>query len=261
MQSQRVSLGILVLLAVLPSASAQSNNPTNGIRNLAGSGSTWAMQAMATLTGGLPVNSVTESGTVTRTLGSDEEQGTITLRSSGIMASRVDIATSVGTRSEIRTWSASWPDGAWIDLQGQRHPMSLHNCWTDAVWFFPALSLLADYADPNLVFTDLGQEQYDGGSVEHIQVYRTASGLSQEELKRLAHLSTVDYYLASQNALPVAMTFSTHADGDLNVDISVVITFSGYQGVSGILVPFQVIKSRNGTTMLQISISSATPNG
>jgi hypothetical protein len=219
------------------------------------------MQAMLALTGGNSVNSVTESGSVTRTLGGDQESGSITLQASGVMTNQISISTSIGNRSETRTWQNNLPAGSWTGLDGTQHPMVLHNCWSDAVWFFPALSLLADYADTNLVFTDLGPEQYQGGSVEHIQVYRTASGLSRDRLRILARLSTVNYYLDSQTALPVAIAFNTHADSDLSVDIPIVIVFSSYQSINGVQVPFQVVEALNGTVMLQISITSAIPNG
>ena len=261
MKFHRVLLSICVLLAAFASASAQSQKPVKGITSPAGSGTTWAMQAMLALTGGNPVNSVTETGSVTRTLGGDQESGSITLQSSGIMTNQIGVSTSVGTRSETRIWQSKYPAGSWTGLDGTQHPMILHNCWTDAVWFFPALSLLADYADPNLVFTYLGSQQYQGGSVEHIQVYRTASGLSPDRLRILARLSTVDYYLDSQTALPVAIAFNTHADSDLNTDIPVMIVFSGYQPINGIRIPFQVVETLNGTPMLQISITNAVPNG
>ena len=141
MPSHRVPLSILILLALFASASAQSHKSLTGSKSPGGSGTTWAMQAMLALTGGNPVNSVTESGSVTRTLGGDQEQGTITLQSSGIMTNQISISTSVGARSETRTWQNNRPGGSWTGLDGTQHPMVLHNCWTDAVWFFPALSL------------------------------------------------------------------------------------------------------------------------
>ncbi len=260
MRFQRVFLSILLLLAVLVSASAQTHKASTGLKSFGSSGITWAMQAIASLTGGMQVNSISENGSVTRTLGPDQEQGTITLQSSGIMASEMDIATGSGVRSEIRTMTGSYPDGMWIGLDGTHHPMPLHNCWTDAVWFFPALSLLADYADPNLVFEDLGQEQYGGSSVEHIRVYRTAQGLSQDDAQRLARLSRVHYYLDSQTAVPLALAFETHADNNMATNIPVAMVFSDYRRSSGILTPFQITTSFNGTPMLQIAITSASAN-
>ena len=157
--------------------------------------------------------------------------------------------------------SGSYPDGTWSGFDGSRHTIPLHNCWTDAVWFFPALSLLADFADPNLVFDDLGQEQYGSSYVEHIRVHRTAQGLSQDDAQRLARLSTVHYYLDSQTAIPGALAFATHADDDMGVNIPVGIVFSDYRQVGGILTPFQIATSFNGTQLLQITITSVSPNG
>lgn len=263
MQFRRVPLSILILLVVLGSAAAQSRKSVTGIRNLAGSGSTWAMQAMAALTGGIQVNSVSESGSITRTLGGDQEQGTITLQSTGNTASQITLSTNAGNRSESRSWASdgSGPVGQWSGLDGQPHQMPQHNCWSDAVWFFPALSMLSDYSDPTMVFNDLGQEQHHGHNVEHIQAYRTSPGLPQDLAQQLARLRTVDYYLDSQTAIPVAMAFATHADGDVNLNIPVEIVFSQYQASNGIQVPLTVTRFFNGSPFYQITISSVTVNG
>jgi len=215
---------------------------------------------MLALTGGNPVNSVTENGTVTRNMGGDRQQGQITLQSSGLMTNQISVSLTRGALSETRSWENNIPSGTWTGFDGVQHPMAQHNCWTDAVWFFPALSLLADFADPNLVFTDLGQEQYHGGSVEHIQVYRTATGWQPEELRMLARMSTVDYYLDSQSALPVAMAYANHSDSDVGIDIPVMIVYASYSSIGGIQVPLQIVRAVNGSTVLQLSISNASPN-
>jgi hypothetical protein len=225
------------------------------------SGIGWAMQAMQALTGGVQVNSVFESGTVTRTLGGDQQQGSITLQSSGVMTNQLGISTGAGNLSETRSWDGRRPSGEWTGFDGQQHPMKRFNCWTDAVWFFPALSLLSDYADPNLVFTDLGQIQYSGGSAEHIQVYRYYSDLPQDLQQLIEALSTVDYYLDSTTALPVAMTFSAHDDSDVHRNVPFAVVFGQYQPVGGIQVPFQVTELLNGSSYLQITVTSAAPNG
>ena len=252
----------LVLLSTLAGVPTQTIAVDNQRRlQSAPSGAGWAMQAMAALTGGNPVNSVSESGSVTLTVGSDQEQGTITLQSTGIMTNQIAISTSAGNRSETRSWDGNRPSGQWTGLDGQPHSMKQFNCWTDAVWFFPALSLLSDYADPSLVFIDLGQLQYSGGSVEHIQVYRYLPNLPQEIQQQIQRWSTVDYYLDSQTALPVAMTFSTFGDHNLNFAVPVAIVFSQYQVVNGIQVPFQVTRLLNGSPLLQINITNVVPNG
>ncbi len=225
------------------------------------SGIAWAQAAMQALTGGNPVTSVTESGTVTVTIGQDQEQGTVSLQSTGIMTNQIAMSTNSGNRSEVRLWSGYTPSGQWTGLDGQPHQMAQHNCWTDALWFFPALSLLSDYSDPNLVFVDLGQVQYSGGSTEHIQVYRSPTSLPAGIQQEIQALSTVDYYLNSQTALPVAMAFSIHGNQDVNASVPVSVVFSQYQSVNGVQAPLQVTRLLSGSSQLQISITSVTTTG
>lgn len=254
-----ITLGVSLLLS---SASAQLK-PGQGQHPLPTgySGIAWAMQAMAALTGGSQVNSVSETGSVVRINGDDREAGSITLQSTGIMTNQITISTSAGNRSETRSWDSGMPSGEWTGLDGQPHQMGQQNCWTDAVWFFPALSLLSDYADPNLVFTDLGQIQYNGGSAEHIRVYRSLTNLAPGEQQVVQRLSTVDYYLDSQSALPVAIAFSIHGDRGVRFDVHLGIVFSQYQSVSGIQIPFTVTELLNGSPFLQITITSVATNG
>jgi hypothetical protein len=225
------------------------------------SGNNWVLQAMAALTGGTQVNSVSLSGTVTWNIGNNQGIGSITLQSSGNTNSQVQLTTNAGNRTETRSWAidGSGPLGQWTDLNGNQHQMAQQNCWTDAVWFFPALSMLSDYADPTMVYNDLGQEQYNGHNVEHIQAYRAIPPGSPTDI--LVRLSTVNYYLDSQTAIPVAMTFTTHGDSDVNANVPVVLLFSQYEPVNGVQVPFEVTRLHNGSTLYQITISSVNLNG
>ena len=116
------TIALFVSLSLLTaSAQVKPGEVRHSIQS-SSSGITWAMQAMQALTGGNPVSTVSESGTVKRTLGSGEEQGAIALQSSGIMASEVDITTDRGVRSEIRTMSGSYPAGVWIGLTENATP-------------------------------------------------------------------------------------------------------------------------------------------
>jgi hypothetical protein len=225
------------------------------------SGVTWAQQAMQALTGGNTVTSVTENGTVTAQLDGNQGQGSITLQSNGIMSNQLSLSISAGQLSESRSWDGSNPSGQWVGLDGRVHQMAQQNCWTDAIWFFPAMSLLSDYTDPSLVFTDLGQVQYSGGTVEHIQIYRAFSSLPPDVQQSLQPLSTVDYYLDSQTALPVAMSFSSHGDQSVSANVPVAVVFSQYQSVQGIEVPYQVVQLVNGSPFFQISVTNASVTG
>ena len=225
------------------------------------SGQNWAMQAMQALTGGAQVNSVSLAGPVVVVSGENQEQGTISLQSTGIMTSLLTISTSAGNRSETRLWDGFLPSGQWAGLDGQPHQMAQQNCWTDGVWFFPALSLLSDYNDPSMVFVDLGQQQYNGDLVEHIQAYRWPVNMPPDFQQQIQQLSTVDFYLDSQTALPVALTFFRFGDNNVSAMVSTTVTFSQYQSVSGIEVPSQVVRTLNGSAYIQINVTSVGLNG
>ena len=117
------------------------------------------MQAMAALTGGTQASSVSLSGTVTWNVNNNQETAPSALQSSGNTNSQVQLTTSAGNRTRPGAGESdgSGPVGQWTDLNGNQHQMAQHNCWTDAVWFFPALSVLSDYSDPTMVYNDLGR--------------------------------------------------------------------------------------------------------
>jgi hypothetical protein len=87
------------------------------------------------------VHDVTFTGTVTRSLGSEIESGTAILRALGPDESRVDLALPTGTQTEIRDSSSGNRQDKWITPDGSSGMFASHNCWTDAVWFFPCSGL------------------------------------------------------------------------------------------------------------------------
>jgi hypothetical protein len=171
--------------------------------------------------------------------------------------SRFDLTVAGGTRSEIRNLdSNSAPQGFWIGLDGTVHSMANHNCATDAAWFFPALSVLSQLSNPNLLVTYIGNETRAGVSVQHLHfVIQTsvATGLFQQ-------LSAEEVYLNASSNLPVAITFNAHPDNDASANLPVEVDLSNYQAVNGVQVPFQIQKLLNGSVLLDLTIQSATLN-
>jgi len=108
----------VLLLCMFLTAITASASDSCRPRQQNSSGVTWAMQAMAGLTGGNTVSSVSESGSVTRTIGNDQEMGTVTLKSSGIMTNQVVVSTNAGNRSETRSWSSRTTGGQRTVLDG-----------------------------------------------------------------------------------------------------------------------------------------------
>jgi hypothetical protein len=91
------------------------------------------------------------TGTAEWIAGSDDETGTVVLKTiSG--ADRLDLSLSAGTRSEIRSSTASGPVGSWIGPDGVSHAMAQHNLLSEAGWF-PAFTIGNLISSTNVVAT------------------------------------------------------------------------------------------------------------
>ncbi len=245
--SRRPAVVVLVLtFLVLTSDAVGQNPPASDPQALS-----FATQSIAALTGGTNISDVSLTGSVTWN-GSDT--GTATLQALGTGESRMDLALTSGTRTEIRDVQTGAPIGQWISPNNSSGNFAPHNCWTDAVWFFPALGSLA--AGPNVVLSYIGQESRSGVTVQHVQSYQYLTG----QFPSPQQLSTMDFYLDANTFLPVALTFNAHPDNDANTDLLVEVDFSSYQAISGVVVPLHIQKYQQGNLMVDVSISGASFN-
>jgi len=250
--SRPASLFVWILLLAPSLAAQQAPRDPQGVA--------LAVSALTALTGGAPVNDVALTGAATQIAGSTRETGTVTLKAKGTQESRIDLALSSGRHTQIRNQAPGYAQGAWSGSDAISHPIALHNCWTDAAWFFPPLSSLAALGSPDLAVSYLGQESRLGISVQHLRFWRQASTRSTNAIQLIHRLSTVDMYLDSASLLPVAITFNLHPDVDAGTDIAAEVRFSDYRQVSGIRVPFHVQEFLNGGLVLDILISNVTVN-
>lgn len=216
----------------------------------------YAAHSIAAMTGGTTVSDITLTANVTWNAGSDT--GTATLRALGTGESRMDLALSSGTRTEIRDTQTGTPLGQWITPNNASGHFALHNCLTDPTWFFPALGSLAQ--GPNVVLSYVGPETKNEQSVQHIQshVYQT-NGPSVSSLTP-QNLSTMDFYLDAATFLPAAVTFNTHPDNDATTNLLVEVDFSNYQTISGVDVPMHIQKYQQGNLMEDLVVSGTLFN-
>jgi len=218
----------------------------------------YAAQSIANLTGGTPISDLTFAGTGTWIAGSDTENGMVTLKALGTSESRMDLGLSGGTRTEIRDASTGSPLGQWITQDGSSGLFRYQNCFTDAVWFFPALGSLS--AGPTVVLSYIGPENRNGEVVQHIQSYLSQTVQLPGPTPTLAQLSTMDFYLDAATLLPSAVVFNAHPDNDPGTNIPVEIDFSNYQAISGIAVPLHIQKYLQGSLVTDLVISNAVFN-
>lgn len=247
----------LVFLSVLANPHfllAQKQQPASDPQAVA-----LAQQSIAALTNGNPVFDAALNGTATWIAGSDNETGTVTLQAKGTVSSRVDLTLRSGTSTEIRNDSSpTFPQGETITSDGTKQ-WAQHNCWINAAWFFPALSVLAA-ADPSVILAYVGPEKRGDASVQHIRAFRYLPNKSAAFTAAAQALSAQDIYLDSASLLPVAFTFNTHPDDDDGTNILVEIDFSNYQPISGVEVPMRLQKLINGGLALDISLTDANLN-
>jgi hypothetical protein len=137
--------------------------------------------------------------------------------------------------------------------------LAQHNCWTDPVWFFPALSSLTQAANTSYFFSYVGQEQHDSLTVDHIRVFQHYLW-DQTNLNTVDRLSAMEIYLDPTSSLPLAVAFAAHPDADMNVDIPIEIRYANYQAVNGILVPYHIQRLLNGGIVLDLTVTSAVLN-
>jgi hypothetical protein len=136
----------------------------------------------------------------------------------------------------------------------------MHNSWTNASWFFPALSDLSA-ANPGIVLSYVGLESRLGISVQHLQSHRfSIPELNLTTPPLIQQLSSMDFYLDATSLLPIAVAFKVHPDDNANVDIPVEIRFSNYQTVTGAQVPMHIQKYLNGGIALDLVITSVSLN-
>lgn len=248
MTLRRLALTFFLLLSPFSSQAQTIQNPQ---------AVALATQALVALTGTTQVNDITLTGTAIRTAGSDVENGTVTLKALGSFYSRLDASSGSGTRSEIRNLSNGTPQGYWLAPTTAFNEMATQNTITDAAWFFPALSILSQLGNPNLIVSYVGPDTRAGVAVQHIslalQVPSDSTGLFQR-------LSAEDLYLDASTFLPVALTFNAHPDNDAGTNILVEVDFSNYQAASGVQTAFHVQKFVNGTLFLDLTIQSAVLN-
>lgn len=214
-----------------------------------------AQKSMAALTGGASVADVTLNANATSISGSDYQQGTATLEAKGTREARIDLSLPGGKRSDVRSLANAAPVGSW---QRNGEPVTAyawHNCWTDAAWFFPVFSSLAQTANQRFIFAYVGPELHDNVATQHIQIYQVQSGSADVQ-----RLSKTDFYLDANSYLPIAISSYLHPDDNFIVDVPVEVNFANYQDVSGVRIPFHVQQSMNGTVMLDLTITGAILN-
>ncbi len=215
-----------------------------------------ASQALQSLAGGTALTDITIQANANYVAGSDEETGTGTLVARGNAQSLITLNLSGGQRREIR----NGVEGARVAADGTATAMATHNCFIDANWFFPALSLSALPSDPTQIAVYVGQQVYEGQQVYHLTLFHYLGPPSAGASDLIQRVSTLDLYLDAVSLRPVALDFNVHPDNHANTSIPAEIVFGGYQQMQGVWVPTRIQKYLQGSLLLDLTVSSVAVN-
>jgi len=214
--------------------------------------------AFRALTGNTTVNDATLTGSAEWIAGSDDETGTVVLKTTSV-ASRMDLSLSAGTRSEIRSSAEGGPVGSWAGHDGVSHAMANHNLMTDPGWF-PAFAIGNLLSSSNITLTYVGEESRNGASVVHISASEQFSNLPADSAAFMQHLTAVDLFLDPSTFLPVSYVFNSHPDNNAGLHIPMEIRYSNYKNVGGVQIPFHVQRFVNNTLTLDLQFQNASLN-
>src|SRR6266566_4052691 len=254
MHCVRVCAAVLLCFVTVDSSFAQQ------IASPTAQGSQALRQSLAALCGGQSLADVTLSGTARRISGSDDESGTATLKAMSGDASRVDLSLPSGVRSEILNSTTAPPSGSWSGPDGVSHPIAYHNLLTDSVWFFPVFTVGRLLDSGNYVVSYIGQETYNGQTVQHLAAYQSAAIRTPSGTPTFSHLTQMDLFLDSMTLLPTALDFNVHPDNDMGLDIPVEVRLSDYRSLNGAQISFRVQQFLNNNLLLDLQFTNAQPN-
>jgi hypothetical protein len=209
-------------------------------------------QSVAAMASSSPSDS-SATGTVTIVEGSITQSGSIQILTLGTAQTAETLTLPDGLRTVV------YSNGLAKETSGtQATNPPLETVVTDQCPDFPLPFLLSALNNPDAAFHYVGMETLNGSAVSHIQLWNSFA--SKPRLQKLASFSLRDIWIDSTSSLPVRITYTRRPGGGAVPAIPVEIKFSSYTKVSGILYPFQIKKSFNGTPWQTIDIQSVSFN-
>lgn len=208
-------------------------------------------QAVPAMGGTVPSDS-TANGTVTTVAGSLTENGNIVILTRGADQTSEQTLTPHGSRVVYSRGQASQITGSNLTS------LSLELAVASQCPDFPLPLLAGALNDSDFAFQYVGQETVNGVSVLHIRFWNSFA--SQPALQQLAEFSVRDLWVDATTGLPRKLAYSRREAQGAAPRIPVEVFYSNYRNVGGVLYPFLIQKSFNGTPWATVTISSVAFN-
>jgi hypothetical protein len=252
MRSHRVVLPFVFVLAVVSAAAQQSSAPAAQTVQRDAQAVTILQQAVVAMASSAPADS-SAMGTVTIVEGSSTETGSIKILTLGPSQTSETITLSGEQRVVVYANGDAKETAA---SQSSNLPLEL--AVSDQCPDFPLPVMLSALNNPDEAFHYVAAETLDGTTVQHIQFWNSFS--SNPSQQNLAPFSSKDVWIDSASSLPLKVSYSRRGGGGAVPTVPVEVFFSNYTKVNGVLYPFQIKKSYNGTPWETITIQSVSFN-
>ena len=205
-----------------------------------------ATQAYNALGGNLPNDSRID-GNYSRVIGSSQDAGTIEVLIRGWNQTSTKITNSRGiTETVYSRGYAVQKDQSGISR------FTLEKSLSSDAAISPLAIIAPAVLDTSSTVQFVATETVNGKTAYHIRICPSSP---DQNFAKISTLATKDIWLATDSALPLEISYQILENwGD--VPIPVAFFYSQYQTVNGVLYPFQIQESLNGTPYMAISITS-----
>lgn len=203
-------------------------------------------QAFKSLGGSLPSDSRID-GTYSRVVGSSQDSGTIEVLIRGWNQTSANVTNSDGTTEIVysRGYAVRKDTSGVIQF-------SLEKSLSSISTISPLTIIAAAVIDTNSTVQFVATESVNNTAAYHIRICPESP---DQNFTSINTLGTKDVWVATDSGLPLQISYQIIENfGD--VPIAVTYLFSQYRPVDGILYPFQIQESLNGTAYMTISVTN-----
>lgn len=212
------------------------------------------LQKSVAAMGGVAPSDSTATGAIKLVAGSLKDSGTVTVLTRGLDETAEKLQMSQeGYRAVIYySWQANRVTGT-INT-----PLHLELAATSQCPDFPLPLLVAALNDGDFALQYIGAETIDGQSAYHVRFWDTFA--SDKQLQSLADFTKRDVWISAASGIPIRLTYNRRAGGGSAPSIPMQVDYANYRNVSGILYPFLIKKSKDGTPWVTITVQSVQLN-
>ncbi len=208
-------------------------------------------QSVLAMGGTVPSDSVA-NGTVKIIAGSSNDEGTIRIMTRGQNQTAEDIQTAGIHYTLIYSHGHA-------DDRRSALPLPLELAVTSQSSSFPLPLLASILSDSEYVLQYVGLENLNAEAVHHLRVWKTF--VSNPKLGPLAELSKRELWISSRSSLLLKLSYIRQASrGPGAVGMPIEVTYSDYRDTQGLLYPFGIDTSLNGTQWAAVKITGVIFN-